>query len=136
MELTLNPTLFVLAQTLLSTQSGEDGKILDKNYSPSDFAGESLEKLYKEYEAFLSEVERKITEKVGDNWSCIDDFYDIAHPAENQTEHDYILTRNRHGAGFWDGDWNSLVSSILTVSAQKQSEIHAYVGDDGRIYLI
>ena len=133
---TLNPTLLALTQTLLFTETDDNGKSLDKSYSPSDFASDSLEKLYKEYEVFLSDVEGKITEKVGSNWSCIDDFYDIAHPTENQTEHDYILTRNHHGAGFWDGDWNSEISDILTKSAQKQSEIHAYVGDDGKIHLM
>lgn len=28
--------------------------------------------------------------------------------------HDFCLTRNRHGAGFWDGDWKEPFASIAT----------------------
>ena len=33
------------------------------------------------------------------NWGMIDD--DLS-----QAGHDFALTRNGHGAGFWDGDWD------------------------------
>lgn len=31
-----------------------------------------------------------------------------------QAGHDFFLTRNRHGVGFWDGDWPAETGSILT----------------------
>lgn len=31
--------------------------------------------------------------------------------------HDLWLTRNRHGAGFWDGGWPSPAAGLLTVDA-------------------
>ena len=34
--------------------------------------------------------------------------------------HDFALTRNRHGAGFWDGGWKEPSASVLTKNA------HAY----------
>lgn len=34
--------------------------------------------------------------------------------------HDFFLTRNRHGAGFWDGDWPKRLGEQLT------AEAHAY----------
>lgn len=132
----MNPTLIALAETVLFTNHDHYDQPLDDNYSIADFDEESLKKLYSEYQQFISVVEEKITEKIGENWDCIDDFYDLQQPALNQTEHDYVLTRNRHGAGFWDGDWSSEVSKILTDAARSQYEFTAYVGDDERIYLV
>ena len=132
----MNPTLIALAETVLYSECDDHGVPLDANYLVKDFDEESLKKLYAEYQQFLSVVEEKITEKIGEDWDCIDDFYDLAQPALNQTEYDYILTRNRHGAGFWDGDWSDSVSEILTDAAQAQGEFDVYVGDDQKIYLL
>jgi hypothetical protein len=49
--------------------------------------------------------------------------------------HDFWLTRNRYGAGFWDGDWNEPAATILTDSSHAYGESDLYVGDDGRIYV-
>jgi hypothetical protein len=132
----MNPTLIALAETILYSECDDNSVPLDANYFVQDFDEESLKKLYGEYQQFLSVVEEKIIEKIGEEWDCIDDFYDLAQPALNQTEYDYILTRNRHGAGFWDGDWSDSVSEILTDAAQAQGEFDVYVGDDQKIYLL
>ena len=131
----VNPTLRALAQVVLYSECDENGVPLDANYSIEDFDEKSLEKLYAEFQQFVSEVESAITKKIGDKWECIDDFYDVCQPVEGQTEHDYILTRNHHGAGFWDGDWNNSVAQILTDAANKQGEFSACVGDDKKIYI-
>jgi len=135
MTIHMNPTARALAETILYTECDDDGTPLDRNYNVADFDEKSLETLYREFQEFVQVVEKQITEKVGDTWGCIDDFYDLMQPSENQTEYDYILTRNHHGAGFWDGDWASEVSKILTDAAHNQSDICAYVGDDNKIYL-
>lgn len=131
----VNPTLAALAEVVLFVESDDSGLSLDLSYDVSDFDEESLNKLYSDYQQFLSVAESKITEKIGDEWDCIDDFYDIVHPAENQTEYDYVGQRQRCGAGFWDGDWNELVSDILTDAAHAQGEFDVYVGDDQKVYL-
>lgn len=136
MKNTMNPTLAALAGTLLSTSTDDQDCDLDAHFTVYDVDKESLEKLNKEYSQFLEEVGQEITKKIGDKWDCIDDFYDIHQPAENQTEHDYIMTRNHHGCGFWDGDWSSQVSEILTKAAQKLPEIEVYAGDDKKIYFV
>ena len=52
-----------------------------------------------------------------------------------QFGHDFALTRNRHGAGFWDrgngelGDW-------LTSMAHPFGSAALDTGDDGQIYMI
>lgn len=47
---------------------------------------------------------------------------------------DLALTRNGHGAGFWDGDWPEPFASIATDLARELGEHHLDVGDDGTLY--
>ena len=51
-----------------------------------------------------------------------------------QGGHDFWLTRNSHGAGFWDGDWPEPYATQLTEAAKEFGEFNLYLGDDGRIY--
>lgn len=50
-----------------------------------------------------------------------------------QCGHDFWLTRNHHGAGFWDRGYGE-VGVRLTNAAHSYGESSLYVGDDGRIY--
>lgn len=45
--------------------------------------------------------------------------------------HDFLLTRNRHGAGFWDGDYADGVGSRLTDAAHAFGTVDFLVGTDG-----
>ena len=55
--------------------------------------------------------------------------------AWNAAAHDFILTRHRHGTGFWDaGRWAPPWGRILTVLAQRFGELGAYLGEDGLIH--
>lgn len=47
--------------------------------------------------------------------------------------HDFWLTRNHHGAGFWDRGLG-LVGTQLTDAAHAYGEYCLYIGDDGLIY--
>jgi hypothetical protein len=47
--------------------------------------------------------------------------------------HDFWLTRNRHGAGFWDRGLGPL-GKHLSDAAKTYGERSLYVGDDGLIY--
>ena len=53
--------------------------------------------------------------------------------AESINGHDFWLTRNRHGAGFWDRGLE-FVGINLTDAAHAWGEFNLYVGDDGLIY--
>lgn len=50
--------------------------------------------------------------------------------------HDFFLTRNGHGTGFWDRDdvpeW---ARKALTAAAKATGEVNVYFGDDGKLYL-
>ena len=47
--------------------------------------------------------------------------------------HDFWLTRNRHGAGFWDRGMGS-VGLALSEAAKVYGGVDLSVGDDGEIY--
>lgn len=48
--------------------------------------------------------------------------------------HDFWLTRNGHGAGFWDGDWPEPYATQLDDLSKVFGESDLYRGDDGLIY--
>jgi hypothetical protein len=48
--------------------------------------------------------------------------------------HDFWLTRNRHGAGFWDGDWPKDIGQKLTQASHNWGGVDVYVGDNGKLY--
>lgn len=52
----------------------------------------------------------------------------------SQDGHDFWLTRNHHGAGFWDRGYGP-VGDRLTSAANAYGESDLYVGDDERIYV-
>ena len=48
---------------------------------------------------------------------------------------DFWLTRNGHGAGFWDGGWPEPHGTELTNISKQFPTCHGYIGDDGKIHL-
>ena len=60
--------------------------------------------------------------------------------SEEQNGHDFWLTRNHHGSGYWDREQMaeakfSEVGERLTEAAEAYGECNLYRGDDGRIYV-
>ena len=98
-----------------STPSG--GYPLDRNYSREDIDADALKAMRAEVDDFLAHLP-----------AGTDEFDD------GQLGHDFWLTRNRHGAGFWDGDWPEKLGRELTDRAHGYGDAGLYVGDDGRIY--
>ena len=109
-----------LEAALFSTtdESREDGgDPLDKNYSISDFAPEALERAKHDCDRFYDE-----------NLEDLREFDDAEAGA------DFWFTRNRHGVGFWDGDYPEPQATRLTDASKKFGEVWLTVGDDGLIY--
>lgn len=52
------------------------------------------------------------------------------------TGHDFWLTRNGHGCGFWDRNdcLPADAGQRLTAASEKCGEYYLYVGDDGIVY--
>jgi len=97
-----------------SDESG--GEPMDRNYSESDIHEGTMARMRGDCEAFLSANR----DDIGDRFA--------------EAGHDLWLTRNNHGAGFWDGDWPRDAGERLTQAAHKMGEVDLYVGDDGVIY--
>ena len=92
------------------------GGCLDAKYSVEDIAPETMAEFRADCEAFYE--------------SCADDLADMA---AEQAGHDFWLTRNGHGAGFWDrglGDRGDRLSAM----ARPYGEVDLYVGDDGQVW--
>lgn len=108
-----------IAAALWSTTDGatpEGGDFLDQNYGPDDLAPETLAKMKADCDKFQAENAQDIEGQ------------------EAQAGHDFLLTRNHEGAGFWDGDWPKEAGDRLTKASHQFGEINLYVGDDGMIY--
>ena len=103
--------------TALWSSIDEKDNPFDDNYSIDDFSEEALKQADKDCDLFI--------EKAGDLLNGFDDT-DIAH--------DFWLTRQRHGAGFWDGDYPDEIGDKLTEIANDFRELYIYVGDDGQLY--
>lgn len=96
-----------------SDESG--GEPLDSNYGPDDFDDASLAALEREAREFYEAHEETLGE-------------DPAHAG-----HDFWLSRNGHGAGYWDGDWGD-DGDRLHAATKPYGGVDLYVGDDGRIH--
>ena len=53
---------------------------------------------------------------------------------DSQNGHDFCLTRNGHGAGFWDRGYGA-VGEELSDACKPYGTLDAYLGDDERIYI-
>lgn len=113
----------------------QGGEPLDANYGPEDIAPTTLKQMVRDCADFQ--------QSFGD--------YIISDLA--RAGHDFWLTRNGHGAGFWDGDWReeyaqlgdrhpaigmvrqyATVGDYLTAMSKPYGSFDLYVGDDGKIH--
>jgi hypothetical protein len=102
--------------------SRDEGDPMDKNYGLEDFDYDTLVEMATEAEKW------RYSQKVSDALKDLEGF------TEGDVGHDFWLTRNGHGAGFWDGDWPEPEASILDRAATSVGEMQLYIGDDGLIY--
>lgn len=101
-------------------ETDEDGgEPFDRNYGIEDFAPEALQEASDDVKAFVAKA-RKLLDKYS-----LDD---------ESVGHDFWLTRNGHGAGFWDRGYKDNLGDKLTAISKTFKEIHPYLGDDGKIY--
>lgn len=117
--------------TLLWSETDDNGEPLDKgDYEISE---DLKAKVRADWDSF-----REKAEALG--FDAERDCAMMLHPdndgcAWNAAAHDFILTRNGHGAGFWDtGRWCEPWATKLTTLAESFGELSCYVGDDGAIY--
>lgn len=89
------------------------------NYDASDIAPESLAQMRADCAGF---------------YASNSDAWQSAGMSDDYAGHDFWLTRNRHGAGFWDRGLGD-VGDSLTDASHAYGECDLYVGDDGKVYV-
>jgi len=98
-----------------STPAG--GVPLDQNYGPHDIAPDTLRQMLADCVRFRAENAADLREL--DN--------------TEQAGHDFWLTREGHGVGFWDRDLGEL-GERLSEAARRFGEFSLTIGDDGMIH--
>jgi hypothetical protein len=122
-----------------STPQG--GVPLDQNYSPEDVAEETRQSMRDDIVQFLDRVGaediegyltgKQFVEGIGTRRLPVGGSFPPQTPSN--MGHDFFLTRNGHGAGFWDRGMGELGDRLTEIS-QEIGETYPYVGDDGKIY--
>jgi len=102
---------------------------MDSEYSMADIAAATLRVMIADCDAFQAAMAEYIT----DDCNCL--VHTSQWTASELAGHDFWLTRNRHGAGFWDGDWTDAADAAMTAYSHAAGEQSLYVGDDGEIYI-
>lgn len=120
-----------LHAALWSTNDESDpetgGDPMGKNYGLEDISPGTIANMRADCEKFWAENAQHITEE-----SCLR--YLGESGIIGRAGHDFWLTRNGHGAGFWDGDWREPEETLLTNACKAYPEVDLYVGDDNKIY--
>jgi hypothetical protein len=101
-----------------STTCDEDGNNPESmdHYHKADIATECLNEMREDVNAFAN-----------------DNVADLAGIDAGQAGHDFWLTRNGHGAGFWDRGLGDK-GDRLTDACRPYGSVDLYVGDDGLVY--
>ena len=118
--------------TLLWSSSDDEGEPLDRKYSISDIddPDNAIDRVLCQFKSMVEADPvlislENITELTGNDYDRI--------------AHDLCLTINRHGAGFWDGDYSpdGIVSGIigdrLTEISHYFTEIGLYANNSDRL---
>ena len=109
-----------LGSALWSSNDMDTDEPLDTNYDVRDIDKSSINQAKKDLNKFWKQA--------GDLLKGED---------ETQAAHDFWLTRNHHGAGFWDRSYNNdedgTKGDKLTDIAHKFRELNAFVSD-GKVY--
>ena len=111
----------------MTDESGGDP--LDANYDESDLAEETRASMKKDCDDFI-DANEKLLEKAHQTRMSkrTSNTYD-----ESYSGHDFWLTRNGHGAGFWDRGLGA-VGEQLSNAARVYGSVDLYVGDDELIH--
>lgn len=101
-------------EAMFSTDGGTDGELKEKEVS--DISWSLASTIIHDCAVFQAAHHREI---------------DSAYASAG---HDFWLTRNGHGAGFWDGCWAKEEGERMDATAKAFGELEIYIGDDGLIY--
>jgi hypothetical protein len=104
-------------EAALWSSTDDDGESLD-HFDASNIDAATRRQMYKDCKAFKRQ-NRRLLRKSG--------------LSQERQGHDFWLTRNRHGAGFWD-EGIGRIGNALTKAAHAFGSFDLYLGDDGKIH--
>jgi hypothetical protein len=116
---------FTLAmfEAALWSETEDNGTPLDEHHGISDFAKPVREALELEAQKFqrdnAKDIERGLKKSRVATLRDPDPYVAAGH--------DFWLTRNGHGAGFWDGDWTEPAATRLTKASKRYRPVALYV---------
>lgn len=96
------------------------GDPLDKNYGPEDVTSKTKAKMRKECDDFIRKAKKELTQAFEQGMNA------------GSAGHDFWLTRNGHGAGYWDRDLGD-VGDELSEKAKQYGERYLYA-ENGKVY--
>lgn len=118
-DLIFNSTLGALLRSTTDIQSGDR---LIEDYGPDDVAPEAKATLREEVEWFIEEYGDDLREALASDTGY----------TEGHIGQDIALTRNHHGAGFWDRGLGA-VGTRLTEAAHNLGSFELYATSDGSL---
>jgi hypothetical protein len=102
----------------------EEGEPLDRSFTVDDFSEAARSSVEADCEGFIDGI-------TGDDYCAY-----VALESVDRFGHDFFLTRNRHGVGFWDCSFNPAHVGLLerlTNDAHTYGESDVYVSDTGEL---
>jgi hypothetical protein len=107
-------------EAALWSSTDEEGRPLDDNYGPDDIDQESVDKAILEVNAFIRDAKTDLVDAMDSGVS------------EARLGHDFWLTREGHGTGFWDEGLGEL-GDRLSEATEPYGSGNIYV-HDGKVY--
>ncbi len=114
----------VLECALWSSSDWTSGEPLDGAYGVDDFDAATAAQLRADTDAFIADNHEALSRVIDASGGSYD---------WSNVGHDFWLTRNGHGAGFWDRGFGE-DGKALSEAAHAYGAMDLYAGDDGRIY--
>lgn len=94
---------------VLFTSFDDNEDPLDYNYDIDDFDKQSRRQAERDISLFVNSIESKMG-------LDLEALLDETDNTEQDLGHDFWLTRNGHGAGFWDGDWGEYGDTLTDLT--------------------
>ena len=112
----------------LWSSTDDDGEPMDAGRDISDIAPDTLAGMRDDCETFANANASDIQAARDSGVYVAGERYGYS-----QVGHDFWLTRNGHGAGFWDRGLGD-IGERLSAAARACGEVNLFVNDDGKVY--
>lgn len=102
----------------LWASTDDEGKPLDSEFTVDDLSPGAIQTMRQDCAAFIRANREDLR---------------ASELSPERAGHDFWLTRNGHGAGFWDEGLGDL-GRELTKASKPYGEAYLYAGDDGQVH--